>query len=345
MDLTARDGDLVAMTTPTPGLQPPAAADGAGDATLDELIRNLGRAVGAETVLLYALDGQGAVAWALPRHGPAGPGVGPGRPPAPADGPWAQALRVERAFMAPLHEQLDADLVAAGDGRPLTDACIAPIRVPGRTAGVLIAAFGRAPTAPEQVVWLAECHAQLIALRLHAPERYRELVDSGRVDGLTGCLTFDSIRLELVREVNRSARGDAPLTCCFVDVDDFKRINDGYGHPRGNDALATVGRTLRRQIRSCDTVGRYGGDEFVVILPQTTSRQARAIAGRLQQQLAATPLPSLPGEHLTASVGIAQWRSGNSAEELLTRADDALLRHKARRRREPLAGVSRGRLS
>ncbi len=163
---------------------------------------------------------------------------------------------------------------------------------------------------------------------LQFPGALDRFVATPRIDALTGCVTYEHTLHELRREVNRSARAGTPLSCCFVDLDAFKHVNDEHGHLRGNEVLAAVSRVLRSGVRSFDTVGRYGGDEFVVILPQTAEPEACALAQRLLALIARASLRPLR-LRLTASIGVAEWRPGSTPEDLLAEADRALLRAKA----------------
>jgi two-component system, chemotaxis family, sensor kinase Cph1 len=157
------------------------------------------------------------------------------------------------------------------------------------------------------------------------------LFATARVDSLTGCLSYASIRYELAREINRSTRGGLSLSVCFIDLDSFKRVNDEHGHLRGNEVLAEVAQILRRGVRSCDTVGRFGGDEFVAILPQTGEAAALQLAERLRS-LIGTPSSSGFPEPLTASIGVAEWKPPTTTAELLDQADTAMLRAKTQAR-------------
>jgi diguanylate cyclase (GGDEF)-like protein len=193
---------------------------------------------------------------------------------------------------------------------------------------VLVAGFSTPPPDRALTLWRSEACAATLGLCLHQPGALDALFQTDRHDMLTGCLTYGAVRQELDREINRSARASLPLSLCFIDLDGFKRINDWHGHLRGNEALADVGRVLRNSVRSYDTVGRFGGDEFIAILPETTEPYARQLAERLRSRIAAATISS--GERLTASVGAAQWVAGTTAEQLLAHADQALLLAKAR---------------
>ena len=165
-------------------------------------------------------------------------------------------------------------------------------------------------------LWTAESYAGLVALHLTDPQALDELL--ARRDGLTGCLTDDGTRHELDREINRSARDGLRLSVCVIDLDDF------LGHRRRNAMLALSAGIVRTNVRSCDTVGRYGGSGLVAILPQTSRNEARHVAERLRLQLANSP--SAASERApTPSLGVAQWTSGTPSEDLLAAADSALL--------------------
>ncbi|HEY1357534.1 MAG TPA: GGDEF domain-containing protein [Thermoleophilaceae bacterium] len=182
--------------------------------------------------------------------------------------------------------------------------------------------------------WLVESHAALAALCLEEPAGFRRLLGSALVDGLTGCLTYSRLREVLAEESNRCRRHGHRLSCCFLDLDDFKRVNDLYGHPAGNRVLRIVGRALTEGVRSSDHVGRYGGDEFVVVLPEAGARHAAWLGRRLGSRIA-RQTQDLAGEQITCSVGVCQWDGSCSPDELLARADEALAR--AKQAGEPVA--------
>ena len=239
-----------------------------------------------------------------------------------------RALGAKRAAYGPLHSDLDEPLIAAGGGG-LTHAAAAPVQLATGTAGALIAAFATPPRDSRQTLWEAESCAAMLALSIHRADALRSLVGATSLDALTGCLNYAGTRHELDREINRSTRSGLSLAVCFVDLDNFKRVNDEHGHLRGNEVLAQVARDLRACVRSCDTVGRFGGDEFIAILPDTSETEASQLADRMRSMIAHAGSPG--GYSVTASVGVAQWQVGETADDLLTRADQALLRTKAQR--------------
>jgi diguanylate cyclase (GGDEF)-like protein len=245
-----------------------------------------------------------------------------------ADGFLARVLTHERAVLEVLDPDLDSALLTAYPRTTLTRALAAPVRGPADIGGALVAAFAAPPPDLALTLWAAESYAAITALVRRHPGALLGLLDAERIDQLTGAITYDTILHELSREIERAARGGLRLSCCFIDLDRFKRVNDRHGHLHGNGVLRQAAQVLREGVRSGDTIGRYGGDEFVAILPQTSAADARWLSERLRAQLAATRIPSLE-QPLTASVGVAEWTPGTTAEQLLNCADEALLAAKS----------------
>ena len=161
--------------------------------------------------------------------------------------------------------------------------------------------------------------------------RTAELERLSRTDPLTALHNRRALRAELDRELNRARRQSRPLSALYIDVDDFKRLNDREGHARGDEALVAVARALTDTLRTVDVAARLGGDEFCVLLPDTDRAHALIVAGRLADAVRAR----CP---LTVSVGAATLEDGDAAdpEALLRRADAEMYRNK---RRAPPAPV------
>lgn len=304
---------------------------------LELLLADLTRAIGCEVAVVSDLDPDGRptvlcatgvdadVAISTPTTGSAQRGGGSSRR---RDGFVGRALEHGRPAYEPLDPDLDAGLIH-GFNATLKYALATPIEGYERgRRGVLVVGFATPPANPGRAFWIADAYARLVALTMSDAQALRELMERVHRDALTGCLTHQSVVDELNREVSRSTRTLSPLSCCFIDLDGFKSVNDRHGHLHGNEVLAHVGRVLRDGLRSCDTVGRFGGDEFVAILPQTSSVEAAQLAGRLRV-LIASGHEERHHEPLTASIGIAQWAPGMAAEELLGLADGALYAAKA----------------
>jgi diguanylate cyclase (GGDEF)-like protein len=137
-------------------------------------------------------------------------------------------------------------------------------------------------------------------------------------DELTGVLQRGAGLIALEREVARSTRSGDPFVVAFIDVDGLKQVNDELGHGSGDEVLRILGETLRSGMRSYDLALRYGGDEFVCILPGFGVAEAEARFHVLQDKLASGPVP------VSVTFGVAEWRPGEDTEVLLARADAAL---------------------
>jgi diguanylate cyclase (GGDEF)-like protein len=151
------------------------------------------------------------------------------------------------------------------------------------------------------------------------------------IDPLTGCLNHGAMRERLAEEIARARRQGSPLAVTILDLDDFKRVNDTYGHGTGDALLRLVAEALRGEYRSFDQVARYGGDEFVVILPNVRGPRADIAAARALRVLREIHITKPDGGHegITVSCGVAEWVEPEGPAELLERADKALRGSKA----------------
>jgi len=159
----------------------------------------------------------------------------------------------------------------------------------------------------------------------------REYKKNAMIDGLTGLYNRRWLEEALPRFMGRYAKGSRPLAILMVDVDHFKRLNDGHGHPAGDLVLVAVAQALRQNLRPTDLVARYGGEEFVVILPDTDDIGARLAAERLRLEVSKLVLKKADGEALprvTISLGGARMKPPQSVTELLNAADGCLYESK-----------------
>ena len=171
---------------------------------------------------------------------------------------------------------------------------------------------------------------QLTLVTLVVSRLVSELKRASRHDPLTGLLNRRAIDEALAAEVQRVRRLGAPFSVLMLDVDHFKPINDTHGHAAGDRALQHLATLLSSQMRDIDRVGRYGGEEFVVLLPGTPQEQAHGLAQRLCEKVAALPPmwrdAPLP---VTVSIGVAEWLGDSDGlPALMARADAALYRAK-----------------
>jgi diguanylate cyclase (GGDEF)-like protein len=133
----------------------------------------------------------------------------------------------------------------------------------------------------------------------------------------------------LVREIDRARRYGHPLSVLMLDLDHFKRVNDSFGHAVGDEVLRQLGDRLRALSRLADVALRWGGEEFLILMPETDGRRAREVAERLRVGIGGMPYATASGDQfVTLSIGVASLRPGDDAGALLRRADDALYQAK-----------------
>jgi diguanylate cyclase (GGDEF)-like protein len=159
-----------------------------------------------------------------------------------------------------------------------------------------------------------------------ANQRIEELA---QLDDLTGLLNRRYIMKSLNEETTRAQRTNTPCSVAIIDVDFFKRINDQLGHPVGDEALRTFGIGLFANIRTIDRLGRYGGEEFLLVLPDTTQEQAAQLLDRLRLIISELEWSAILGDmKLTMSAGVCSVGKEESVDAVLARADAALYRAK-----------------
>ena len=161
-------------------------------------------------------------------------------------------------------------------------------------------------------------------------ENFAKVSDMANRDGLTGLYNARFFQEALARELERVKRTSRPFTLIILDVDRFKRINDRYGHPVGDQVLQHIGRVARSVLRGYDVLARYGGEEFIAMLPDTAASQALLLGDRLRKMIEERPLMMDDGEmiRITVSVGVAQARAPYDKTELISQADQALYQAK-----------------
>jgi len=170
----------------------------------------------------------------------------------------------------------------------------------------------------------------------------RELAWLATTDPLTGLWNRRQLDERLRQEIERADRYGHPLTLVLFDIDDFKGINDRFGHASGDQVLAELSRRVRGHLRTSDGLGRWGGEEFLVLLPECGGEQACELAEKLRQLVSATPFEDVGT--VTASFGVAQRSLGETEDAWFGRVDRALYRAKQRGRNrvelaaDPLGG-------
>ena len=176
--------------------------------------------------------------------------------------------------------------------------------------------------APQDVLILNTL-ADLLATALHNSRVFQKLQQQSITDGLTGVKTRRFFWEALTSEWKRASRSGRPFSVVLIDLDKFKNVNDGQGHLEGDLILARVGRLLELKCRQSNVVARYGGDEFIILMPETGIEQAQVLAERLRLWLCSDPM--LSEHHITGSFGVASFPvHGFSVEDIIRVADAGL---------------------
>lgn len=175
--------------------------------------------------------------------------------------------------------------------------------------------------------------AHLISSLAHRADRYRALRGLIMRDGLTGLYNHSAIKEHLTREISGVARNGGTLSLAVLDLDFFKRVNDTYGHSVGDQVIRALARLLQQRLRRGDISGRYGGEEFVVILPATTASTAAAVLDQIRDAFSKIRHRVDDGDFTSSfSAGIAELSPNQNAEDLFRVADSVLYqaKHKGR---------------
>ncbi len=171
-----------------------------------------------------------------------------------------------------------------------------------------------------------------VSLSVERVTLYEKMASLGIIDELTKLFNARYLHQTLDREVRRCRRYESIMALIFLDLDYFKLINDHHGHPMGSRCLAEVAKIMVKSVRDVDILARYGGDEFVVILPETTVATAHTVAERLIEAIRSHVFLKDEGikAHITASLGVAGFPDhAQTKEDLIRKADEAMYRAKA----------------
>lgn len=207
---------------------------------------------------------------------------------------------------------------------PGSDVVVVPLRVGDQALGAVVLQLPTTLRDQQGRCMLREVEqaARYAALALDRVQRLAQLQRLAATDDLTMIANRRSLLESLNREVARSVRRGEPVSLVMLDLDHFKQINDVHGHPAGDEALRNVAAALTIASRHLDTPGRYGGEEFAVVLPDCDAERSVLIADRLRAAVSAAPAAA----PLTASAGVASLPAhADDADQLILAADDALL--------------------
>jgi diguanylate cyclase (GGDEF)-like protein len=263
-----------------------------------------------ELVTVYMFEGIGRLSYLLPRAE---------RPPGIS---WVASTR--HGFLAADPDELAASLPRLTGTGAVSCALLLPLAERGEVEAVVVLVRRESERFDASAVELA---GTLVDQAATALALTRARAEAG-TDAVTGCMNHRAMRRRLDEEIGRATRTGGPLSCLLIDLDDFKLVNDRHGHQAGDAMLRAVVQALVGEFRAFDRVARYGGDEFVVILPNAELDSAAAAASRALERLRTIPAHERVPAGVSASIGVAQWQPSMSTDELLEACDTALLRSK-----------------
>ncbi len=243
------------------------------------------------------------------------------------------------ALLRPQADWLGSEPASGGAG--IYPCGCAAVDVEGTRFGVVevVRAAGDEPLGPADLEAL-QTASRHVALWLANSALLRRLRELAITDGLTAVYNHRYFQDRLDLELERAARYNRPLSVMMMDLNHFKRYNDLFGHQQGDDALRLIAATIQRVVRRPDVVARYGGDEFAVILPETSSLQAVVVAARVVRALRTEQALAFPdsggdAERLSLSAGISAFPElATAKDQLIGQADYALYRAKRSRTRK-----------
>jgi len=290
-------------------------------AVLDTLAREAGLAVGGVMACVYVLEDDGT---ALATAGHNCPDEWFGYRLAPGEGIAGRVLATGRPVTTSVYDAemaLPAQVLLPG----VRSGVGVPMRWNGELRGALSVGFLERREITRDDLDVLEAIADLAVVACRNAEAYDDVRTAASTDALTGLLNHGAMQVRVREEIARAARDSKPLCCVLIDLDDFKRVNDELGHPAGDALLRRVADALRAEVRPYDQVARYGGDEFVLVLPGTEESVARAVAERVRDRVRRGGPRGAGGPIGNCSIGVSAWEPPMSADDLLAAADRALL--------------------
>ncbi len=235
--------------------------------------------------------------------------------------PWSRVISSSGTL-------IEKDLTAAPEPLRLFKECGSRMSIPlisfGQTLGVLTLHSSQPNAFRESELQSLESVADICANSIqnaHYVERVKQLA---YLDGLTGIFNRRFFELRIMEEIERARRYGTGMAVIMADIDQFKRLNDEFGHLLGDEVLRQVSSLFHQQLRKVDVVCRYGGEEFAILLTQITTQQAIAIAEKLRRMVESFQFPGVP-RTITISAGVAAFPAhGKTRDEMIRAADSGL---------------------
>lgn len=239
----------------------------------------------------------------------------------PGAGLAARALNSGRSVME--NDVTNVEGYVTGFAETQAEICV-PLIFFGEKLGVLALDSARKNAFDADEKQPLESVADICAAAIQNASNFDRMKQLAYVDGLTGIHNRRFFEMRIVEELERAGRFQGRMSTIMVDIDNFKKLNDEFGHLLGDEILRSVSSILKQQLRKMDMVCRYGGDEFAVLVPETTGGNAMRVAEKLRRHIEAHDFPGVP-RPVTISCGVADYPThGVTRDEVVAAADSAL---------------------
>jgi two-component system, cell cycle response regulator len=239
----------------------------------------------------------------------------------PGTGLAARALTTARSVME--NDVANVDGYVTGFAETQSEICV-PLIFFGEKLGVLALDSARKNTFDAEDKQPLESVADICAAAIQNASNFDRMKQLAYVDGLTGIHNRRFFEMRIVEELERAGRFQGRMSVIMVDIDNFKKLNDEFGHLLGDEILRSVSSVLKQQLRKMDMVCRYGGDEFAIMVPETTGENALRVAEKLRRQVETHDFPGVP-RPVTISCGVADYPThGITRDEVVAASDGAL---------------------
>ena len=213
--------------------------------------------------------------------------------------------------------------------------CAIPLVCESKIVGALAIKSTEREISLKDIEYLEQLSAQ-IAITINRANVYAEILKHATLDALTGFYNRHQLEVRMKQEIANAKRQQAPLCGIMTDIDFFKNVNDTYGHAVGDLVLKTIAKVIRGQLREYDIAGRYGGEEFSILLPFTEIHEAKMVAERLRCAIESKTIdiskvnPDIETKNIniTISLGIYELKENDNVEDLIIKADKALYQAK-----------------
>lgn len=284
-----------------------------------ELCSSIAKSLPGHSVAILTVEQDGTLILRA-NNGPLRPVIEPTQTYLPDGNPAQDALETRNPTVLRADSPRIGPLLFPTAGAEL----LLPLVSAGHPLGVLVFAIESATAFPDEDIPTMVSVADICATAIQNAYYFQQAEELAYVDGLTGIGNRRLFERRIREELDRARRYEGSLSIIMVDIDHFKQVNDEFGHLLGDEVLRTVSQMFQHALRKPDVCCRYGGEEFGIILPETSGTKAQRVAEKLRKMVSDFEFPGIP-RSITISAGVADFpRCGASRDEIVRTADDSL---------------------